>query len=205
MFNLKIFILIAILSIVNSNAARLRSSSRLRTSQQKFERQELLTTTTQATPEEITTLSNNEPEPTTTASNKPSLGGPYQPSGWKPSGRSFLLPTEIEERQIQPNLKYGPPSNSYGPPVVNSPDVNDIEIEDPDSISIDAASLVNDGEIPKHGSYFVRLSDGSLQKIIFSPAENSPVKIVAQPLSAFKKSEKLRRNPVNGFSLVRGF
>lgn len=47
---------------------------------------------------------------------------PYQPSGWKPAGPAFKLPTEQVPHTVygppsqEPPQEYGPPPQEYGPP-----------------------------------------------------------------------------------------
>lgn len=135
----------------------------------RFQRIELAPTTTDA------------PVETTTDS------GPYPPSGWKPSGQPFTLPTETQAPADSygapaqqsapypasgwkpegqpftlpnepPATSYGVPDNTYGVPSTDAPTTDNPQAE----------KLEGPVEVQKSvGSYYVLLPNGQLQKVEF--------------------------------------
>ncbi|KAL0880440.1 hypothetical protein ABMA27_002863 [Loxostege sticticalis] len=143
---------------------------RFRPARFRFQRQELAPTTT-----------DSPTEPTTES-------GPYPPSGWKPSGQPFTLPTETEapadqygppaqtapypasgwkpegqpftlpNEQQPPATSYGVPDNSYGAPTTDAPTTDNPQAE----------RLEGPVEVQKSvGTYYVLLPNGQLQKVEF--------------------------------------
>nr|CAD7264771.1 unnamed protein product [Timema shepardi] len=133
---------------------------------------------------------------------------PYQPSGWRPSGRQFLLPV----RQSAP-VYYAPPEQ-YGPPSTEAAPANVTEEQEPATTTTEqptTTDLPTTTENPDEqadgnsqdpnsqrfqqqreqedldtGLYYVLLPDGRLQRVAYSGS-----RLAAQPQQQQRQQQQL--------------
>lgn len=128
-------------------------------------------------------------------------GAPYSPSGWKPAGRLLAFPARQQVQQV-----YGVPSLVYGSATTTTvPEGNpDDEVETQASEGTQGNETTDEPEseilpssqqtqnVPQTaakqeitpGAYFIQLSDGSVQQVIYYTSGNPLVaaKLQTQPI-----------------------
>ncbi|XP_067006747.2 uncharacterized protein [Anabrus simplex] len=124
---------------------------------------------------------------------------PYPPSGWRPSGRQFVLPARQSSYYIPP-----PPPPQYGPPSTEAPTTEqpttteaeptttEAETEAPaeednnefaDGARAFSSASAQDREEEGSGVYYVLLPDGRLQRVAYSTNPNgAPPEAVSAPI-----------------------
>ncbi|XP_067011755.1 uncharacterized protein [Anabrus simplex] len=114
---------------------------------------------------------------------------PYPPSGWRPSGRQFVLPAR-QSSYYAPPQQYGPPSTeaatteepttTEAEPTTTEADTTEAPAEEDNSEFVDGARA-QDREEGGSGVYYVLLPDGRLQRVLYSTNPNGAA---AEPASA---------------------
>ncbi|XP_072932379.1 uncharacterized protein [Epargyreus clarus] len=152
---------------------------RFRPARFRYQRLELVPTTTDTPMETTTDTDASGPYPpsgwkpagqafelpTTTQSpsdtyGPPQASGPYPPAGWKPAGQPFTLP---QEQQL-PSTSYGVPDNTYGVP----DNTYGVPTDAPTTDNPQAEKLDGPVEVQKSvGTYYILLPNGQLQRVQF--------------------------------------
>ncbi|XP_067006835.2 uncharacterized protein [Anabrus simplex] len=120
---------------------------------------------------------------------------PYPPSGWRPSGRQFVLPAR-QSSYYAPPQEYGPPSTeaatteqpttTEAEPTTTEADTTEVPAEEDNSEFADGArafssASAQDREEEGSGVYYVLLPDGRLQRVAYSTNPNG---VPPEPVSA---------------------
>ncbi|KAK7873996.1 hypothetical protein R5R35_013408 [Gryllus longicercus] len=102
---------------------------------------------------------------------------PYPPSGWRPSGRQFLLPARQTNYYVPPPVEYGPPSTEAATePPTEEPTTTEVPTTEQPEESNEFADGARgsqqvagtDEEGAPAGVYYVLLPDGRLQRVAYS-------------------------------------
>ncbi|XP_021931388.1 uncharacterized protein LOC110835463 isoform X2 [Zootermopsis nevadensis] len=104
---------------------------------------------------------------------------PYAPSGWRPSGRQFLLP--IRQTYYAPPAAYGTPTTEQAtttteqPTTTEVPDTTEaLTPEFADGNGADPSRTFRERDGQSSGAYHILLPDGRLQRVIFTTSPNQP-------------------------------
>lgn len=141
-------VLVLAVGAVCAEPPRFRRVQRFRSGNSQFARQEVESTTS------------TEDATETSDAPYPAAGAPYQPSGWKPSGRLLTLPTE--RQQQPPATSYGTPDSAYGPPQESTTPADedqDTPTPNPEAENLSEVEQVAvRGQQPNTGYYFVQFT-----------------------------------------------
>ncbi|XP_055696555.1 uncharacterized protein LOC129797745 [Lutzomyia longipalpis] len=144
-----VLVLVLAVGAVCAEPPRFRRVQRFRNGNVQFARQEV----------ESTTSAEDATESSDAGGPYPPAAAPYQPSGWKPSGRLLTLPTE--RQQQPPATSYGTPDSSYGPPqeATTPAEEEDTPTPNPEAENLSEVEQVGArGQQPNNGYYFVQFA-----------------------------------------------
>lgn len=123
--------------------------------------------------------------------------GPYEPSGWRPSGARFSLPLRQQLPRLEyppppPQQEYGPPPNEYGPPpappastTTETPETTTTELPTTtdnviESEQIKSNEVEKSGKIQEEnpgateqGVYYIYHPTGLLQRVAYTTRDDS--------------------------------
>ncbi|XP_019872076.2 uncharacterized protein LOC109600371 [Aethina tumida] len=108
---------------------------------------------------------------------------PYQPSGWKPAGPAFKLPSEPVPHAVYgpPPQTYGPPQQEYGPPVeitTHEPTTTELPTTTQFNEEAETVEPIEGGESQRlqngqeGGVYYIYHPDGRLQRVVYATKDD---------------------------------
>ncbi|GFG38705.1 hypothetical protein Cfor_07019 [Coptotermes formosanus] len=109
---------------------------------------------------------------------------PYPPSGWRPSGRQFLLPVRQNYEYYLPPAVYGAPTTTQQPTTTEQETTTTTELPTTTEKDQSADFADGNGDDPSRafrerdgqssGVYHLLLPDGRLQRVTFTASPNQP-------------------------------